>query len=256
MKIVCIGAGQMAHQLMPALEKAGCEVIQVYNRTLEAANLLAAKLRSAIATDDLTTIHPDADIYFLAVSDDAIKTVAEDLKKVIDADKLVLHASGVLNLDELPFEKKATFYPLQSFSDNHDVSWQYIPIIITTNDDDVWIELDQIAAKMSSTVYRMTDLQKSYLHLSAVFANNFSNHMMTLAEVICKEHEYPFEILKPLILETFTKAILAGPSVSQTGPAIRGDEKTIEKHLNLLAQHPELAPVYKIVTKSIEDQNR
>src|SRR5689334_10295183 len=120
MKIVCIGAGQMAHQLMPALEIAGCDVIQVYNRTLEAANLLAAKLRSAIATDDLTSINPEADIYFLAVSDDAIKTVAEDLKKVIDPDKLVLHASGVLNLDELPFEKKATFYPLQSFSDNHD----------------------------------------------------------------------------------------------------------------------------------------
>jgi predicted short-subunit dehydrogenase-like oxidoreductase (DUF2520 family) len=177
--------------------------------------------------------------------------MALELKKIISPGALCVHCSGILELDVLPFNRRAGFYPLQSFSDNHDVSFRFIPIIITTHDDDIWIELDQIAGRLSSSVYRMTDEQKSILHVAAVFANNFSNHMLTLAESICKENQLPFEILKPLILETFSKAILTGPKESQTGPAMRGDAKTIEKHLHLLENHPELTNVYKIITKSI-----
>ncbi|MGB3077905.1 MAG: Rossmann-like and DUF2520 domain-containing protein [Saprospiraceae bacterium] len=255
MKIVCIGAGRLAHQLMPALEDAGCEIIQVYNRTPEAAKLLSDKLKSASHISKLEEVNPDAEIYFLTVSDDVINPMALELKKIISPEALCVHCSGILELDVIPFNRKAGFYPLQSFSDNHDVSFRFIPIIITTHDDDIWIELDQIAGRMSSSVYRMTDEQKSILHVAAVFANNFSNHMLTIAESICKENQLPFEILKPLILETFSKAILSGPKESQTGPAIRGDEKTIEKHLHLLENHPELVDVYKIVTKSIRITN-
>ncbi|MFZ1678918.1 MAG: Rossmann-like and DUF2520 domain-containing protein [Saprospiraceae bacterium] len=251
MKIVCIGAGRLAHQLMPALQDAGCEIMQVYNRTPEAARLLSDKLKSASHTSKLEEIYPDAEIYFLTVSDDVIMPMALELKKIISPEALCVHCSGILELDVLPFNRRAGFYPLQSFSDNHDVSFRFIPIIITTHDDDIWIELDQIAGRLSSAVYRMTDEQKSILHVAAVFANNFSNHMLTLAESICIENQLPFEILKPLILETFSKAILSGPKESQTGPAIRGDMKTIQKHLHLLEQHPELMDVYKIVTKSI-----
>ncbi|MBK9984010.1 MAG: DUF2520 domain-containing protein [Saprospiraceae bacterium] len=255
MKIVCIGAGRLAHQLMPALEDAGCEIIQVYNRTPEAAKLLSDKLKSASHISKLEEVNPDAEIYFLTVSDDVINPMALELKKIISPEALCVHCSGILELDVIPFNRKAGFYPLQSFSDNHDVSFRFIPIIITTHDDDIWIELDQIAGRMSSSVYRMTDEQKSILHVAAVFANNFSNHMLTIAESICKENQLPFEILKPLILETFSKAILSGPKESQTGPAIRGDEKTIEKHLHLLENNPELVDVYKIVTKSIRITN-
>ncbi len=251
MKIVCIGAGRLAHQLMPALQHAGCEIVQVYNRTPEAAKLLSGKLKSASHTSKMDEINPDAEIYFLTLSDDVIKPMALELKKIIRPEALCVHCSGILELDVIPFNRRAGFYPLQSFSDNHDVSFRFIPIIITTHDDDIWIELDQIAGRLSSSVYRMTDEQKSILHVAAVFANNFSNHMLTLAESICKENQLPFEILKPLILETFSKAILAGPKESQTGPAVRGDEKTIEKHLHLLENHPEVLDVYKIVTKSI-----
>lgn len=251
MKIVCIGAGRLSHQLMPALQEAGCDIVQVYNRTPEAAKLLAEKLKSSSYTSKMEEINPDAEIYFLTVSDDVIKPMASALKKIISPEALCVHCSGILELDIIPFNRRAGFYPLQSFSDNHDVSFRFIPIIITTHDDDIWIELDQIAGRLSSSVYRMTDAQKSILHVAAVFANNFSNHMLTLAESICKEKQLPFEILKPLILETFSKAILSGPKASQTGPAIRGDEKTIEKHLHLLENHPGLADVYKIITKSI-----
>ena len=183
-----------------------------------------------------------------------IKPIADKLIRIINPDALVVHCSGILEPDILAFNRKAGFYPLQSFSDNHDVSFRFIPIIITTHDDDIWIMLDQIAGRLSSAVYRMTDEQKSILHVAAVFANNFSNHMLTLADSICKSHQLPFEILKPLIIETFSKAILSGPKSSQTGPAIRGDQKTIEKHLQLLDSQPGLKEVYEVVTKSINRQ--
>ncbi len=251
MKVVCIGAGRLAHQLMPALQEVGCDVVQVYNRSPEAAKALSEKLHSSSFTSTISEIADDADIYFLTLSDDAVKPVADQLYKLIHPDSIGVHCSGILNLDVLPFKRKAGFYPLQSFSDNHDVSWRFIPVIITTPDEDIWVMLDEIAGKLSSSVYRMTDEQKSNLHVAAVFANNFSNHMLTLADLICKEHQLPKEILKPLILETFSKAILSGPLESQTGPAIRGDESTIKKHLKLLANHPELAEVYRVITKSI-----
>lgn len=254
MRIVCIGSGRLAHQLMPALQEAGSEIIQVYNRTYESSKLLAEKV-NATYTSVLADVIQDADVYFLTVSDDVIGALAGELHKVVSKDSLVVHCSGGLDIDVLPFDRRAGFYPLQSFSDNHDVSFRFIPIIITTHDDDIWIELDQVAGRLSSAVYRMTDDQKSILHVAAVFANNFSNHMLTLAESICKTNQLPFEILKPLILETFSKAIISGPKESQTGPAIRGDQKTIDKHLHLLTDHPELVDVYKIVTKSISTFN-
>ncbi len=251
-KIVCIGAGRLANQLMPALEEDGdCEVVQVYNRTAVPAELLSKKLHKASFTSVISEIDKDADIYFLAISDDAIPFVADQLMSIVPIDSIGVHCSGSLELDVLPFERKAGFYPLQSFSLNHEVSWRWIPLIITAPDEDTWLALDEIAGRLSSSVYRMTDEQKSVLHVAAVFANNFSNHMLTLAESICAEQNLPFEILKPLILETFSKAIVSGPRESQTGPAVRGDQKTIEKHLRILAGHEELTAIYKVITRSI-----
>lgn len=255
LKVVCIGAGRLARQLMPALQEADCHIIQVYNRNLAAAQSLADKLTDSSFTAEFSEIVLDADLYFLAVSDDAIEPVADRLNPIMPAEAIGVHCSGSLGLDVLPFKRKAGFYPLQSFSENHDVTWRWIPLVITTPDEDIWTLLDEIAAKLSTSVYRMTDEQKSNLHVAAVFANNFSNHMLTLAENICKSHQLPFEILKPLILETFSKAILSGPRESQTGPAIRKDEKTIEKHLRLLADYPEMRIIYQAITNSIRENS-
>ncbi len=250
-KVVCIGAGKLANQLMPVLEEAECEVMQVYNRTTKPAEALAGKLKNASFTSSISEINPEADLFFLAVSDDAISIVADQLLSIISPSAIVLHCSGSLGLDVLPFKRKAAFYPLQSFSIDHQVSWRWIPLIITTTDEDIWTILDEIAGAISTSVYRMTDEQKSVLHVAAVFTNNFSNHMLTLAEKICVDHQLPFEMLKPLILETFSKAILNGPGENQTGPAVRGDQKTIEKHLALIKDDAEMTDIYKAITNSI-----
>ncbi len=251
MKVVCIGAGKLANQLMPALQSAGCEIMQIYNRTAEPAKILSDKLDAIPYTTIIAQMVNDADAYFFTIADDAVPLIADQVNSLVTKNALGVHCSGSLSLDVLPFLNKAGFYPLQSFSEHHDVSWKFIPIIITTDDESIWMTLDEIASKMSSAVYRMTDYQKSLLHVAAVFANNFSNHMLALAETICKTNNLPFEILKPLIMETFSKAIISGPSSSQTGPAIRGDAKTIEKHMQLLSNYPELGEVYRVVTESI-----
>jgi|SRR5687768_9250828 len=252
MNVVCIGSGQLANQLMPALESSGCKIVQIYNRSEETARVLGSKLNSTPFTTLISEVRSDADIYFFTLSDDAIPLVADQLYPIIHKKAIGVHCSGGLTLDALPFSKRAGFYPLQSFSDNHEVSWKYIPIIITTEDENIWDTLDNIASKISTVVYRMTDSQKAILHVAAVFANNFSNHMLVLAERICKENNLPYEILKPLVMETFSKAIISGPSESQTGPAVRGDVQTIEKHLQTLKEYPELLKIYRLITESIK----
>ncbi len=254
MKIVCLGAGRLAHHLMPALQHAGCNIIQVYNRAHWPAVLLAQKLHAASHVTSLEELDKTADVYFLTVSDDAVLEVASQLESMHELDGLIVHCSGVLGLNVLPHERKGIFYPLQTFSEHHETEWHHTPIIISANRQADMEVLATLAGKISAATYQMSDEQKSVIHLAAVFANNFTNHMMTLAESICAQHHVSFDILKPLIRTTFQKALLLGPSNSQTGPAIRGDEITIEKHLKLLEDHPDLAEVYRIVTKSIVNQ--
>lgn len=251
MKVVCIGAGRLAQHLMPELQRAGCDIIQVYNRTDYSAQLLSQKLNDASVLSDINQIAKDADIYFITLSDDAIYSVSI-LLQLQDINGIVVHCSGAAEYDILPFPKKGVFYPLQTFSGVHKVDWTTIPIIITSDSEEVVSKLETLARKISSTVVEMTDTQKSALHLAAVFANNFTNHILSLAGNICARHNVPFEILKPLIQTTIDNALEHGPSESQTGPAIRGDDRTIEKHVQMLDTHPEILEVYKVITKSIE----
>ena len=251
MNIVCIGAGRLAHHLMPALQHAGCNILQVYNRTPWPAILLSQKLNASSHITNLREVVRDADLYCLALSDDAIQEVARQLEAIHDIQGIGIHCSGVLSMDILPFDRRAVFYPLQTFSEHHEVEWSHTPIIITSEQEEISNRLQELARKISNEVYLMSDKQRSVVHLSAVFANNFTNHMLSLAEKICDENKVPFSILKPLIQTTIQKAMDLGPQESQTGPAIRGDELTIEKHIDLLKSHPEMIDVYRTITISI-----
>ena len=251
-KIVCIGAGRLAYHLMPRLEHSGHQVVQVYNRTPEHAAGLITKLHQAEITDTIDAITPDADLYFFTLRDDVMPEIAARLTPLEDGHRIFLHCSGVAALDALPFTRRGSFYPLQSFSYAHEVPWEITPILITAELPDVRKTLISLASTITQSVYTVSDDQKSRLHLAAVFANNFTNHMLALAEKICKDHGLSFDILKPLIQETCTKALDVGPGESQTGPAIRRDEKTIDKHLDLLQYQPQLAEIYRLITESIK----
>ncbi len=253
--LVCLGAGRLAHHLMPALEHAGCEVVQVFNRTESAALILANRLGASAYTSDPAKIRRDADAYFLTIADDAIASVARQVAYLENDNAIFIHCSGVLPMDILPFQRRGVFYPLQTFSPGHHIPWKTTPLLITASRADILDELRTVAQNLSNAVYEISDQDKTFLHLAAVFANNFTNHMLTLAERLCRQHQVPFDILKPLIRETFEKALEAGPSHSQTGPAIRGDEKTLEKHIQLLADLPALQDLYRLMTHSIRSSS-
>jgi predicted short-subunit dehydrogenase-like oxidoreductase (DUF2520 family) len=248
--IVCIGAGKLANQLMPALKLAGFEINQVYSRTIVSANTLAIQLKT-VATTDLSQIQKDADFYFFALKDDVLENVVKELGHLENERSLFVHTSGILPLNAIPFKRKGIFYPLQTFSPGHSVEWKTTPILVTGENEEINTRLTTMASKISDLVYKVSDQDRAALHVAAVFANNFTNHMLTLAEKICNEHHVPFEILKPIIRETIEKALDAGPSNSQTGPAVRGDQKTMDKHLNMLEGDPVLQELYLVISKSI-----
>ena len=251
-KVVCIGTGRLAYNLMPKLENAGCQVIELYNRTPEHITSLAKLLPGARVVHDISTITSEGDLYFFTLRDDAIASVATSLLHLQDNHKIFVHCSGVSSLDILPFDRKGSFYPLQTFSYSHEIPWETTPILITATQSDIESQLMDIGHHISQWVQPITDQQKSYLHLAAVFANNFTNHMLTLSEKICLDHGVSFALLKPLIEETIQKAMDSGPVAGQTGPAIRKDQQTIERHLAMLNQHPDVAELYRLITASIQ----
>jgi predicted short-subunit dehydrogenase-like oxidoreductase (DUF2520 family) len=253
LRIVCIGAGRLAGHLMPQLEQAGHRVIQVYSRTQAHAEALASTLEAAEVPGSLRQVDPEADLYFLTVPDDAIPDVSRVLAPRIHGG-IILHCSGVAPLEALEeAERRGIFYPLQSFSPGAAIVWREVPIFITADDPSIRETLLRLGRQVSDQVVVLDEKQKAWLHVAAVFANNFSNHTLDLAEHICISAGISFDWLKPLIRLTFEKALEVGPAESQTGPAVRNDVHTIERHIALLRQHPEWQQLYALLTESIRE---
>lgn len=192
---------------------------------------------------------PSADVAIVAVSDDAIAEVSSKIDT-----NLVVHTSGGSHINSLKNPKnKGVFYPLQSFSKLKEVNFNDIPICLEAESDADYHLLEKIAKLISSKVYRIDSKQREIIHVSAVFANNFSNHMFSIADEICESNQIPFDILHPLINETVKKLSDLAPREAQTGPAVRNDQETIKKHLLLLPDKYQL--IYKRLTESIQNEH-
>ncbi len=243
-KITMIGAGNLATHLSRALLHADHEIVQVYSRTEESASILANDLKCPY-TSDLNSII-SSELAIIAVKDDAI----EEVEKHIYFPKV--HTSGTKDMDSLSNSKIGVFYPLQTFSKNSNMDFKNIPICIEANDSSFYKLINNLACSITSSVYKLDSEQRKQLHLAAVIACNFSNLMYRFSENICKEHSIPFEILQPLIIETANKIQSLPPSKAQTGPAQRGDELTIKKHIAALVGNDELQRIYETLSNSIK----
>lgn len=250
MKIALLGSGNVATHLAKALKAIGEEVIQVYSPNFEHAKLLADELE-AVAVNHLDEVSSTADLYIISVKDDAIESVAVGLKNV---DGLVVHTSGTTDLKILSSNVKnaGVFYPLQTFSKSKAVSFKNIPICLEANSDDNLNLLKTLANKLSHQVYELDGEKRKILHLAAVFACNFTNHLYTLANQLLEKNNLDFEIIRPLITETADKVMVNLPENVQTGPAIRMDKNTMNQHLSMLADLPELQEIYQTLSKSIK----
>jgi len=247
-KIILIGSGNLATQLVKLFIKKGFQILQVYSPHIEHAQTLAA-LAGCDATDDLEKIREDADLYIIAVKDDAIPEINSSLRL---PGKVVVHTSGAGGLDEINQVSNNTgvFYPLQTFSKNRDMDWQKIPLIIEGSNTGTALMLKQFAENISGSVFEMDSEERKRMHVAAVFANNFVNHLLGEAKEILDE-KIPLSILEPLVRETIEKAFSQGIEASQTGPAKRHDVKTIEVHLKLLESLPDAQNIYRAITDSI-----
>ncbi|HIY76632.1 MAG TPA: DUF2520 domain-containing protein [Candidatus Sphingobacterium stercorigallinarum] len=251
MSIVMIGSGNLATQLAIALQNSGHQITQVWSRQLAHAEDLARRL-STEATDHWENLDKNADVYVLAVSDQAITEVAQGLM-LNHPDALILHCSGATSMDVLSrFKNFGVLYPVQTFSKHIPIDFAQIPIGIEGNRPEAYAALASIANALSGRVFDCDSAQRLALHVSAVFANNFTNALLLTAADILAQHQLPFDILTPIIEETVEKAVTHHPIKVQTGPAVRDDQVTLEKHLNFLSMNPEWQLIYQKISDLIK----
>lgn len=242
-EVVIIGSGNVATHLYNAfLNASDVKVIQVFARTQSLAIPLELQTSN---WEDLK----EASIYVISVSDDAIEEVASQIPY---KNKLVVHTSGTTSIEVLPFEKRGVFYPLQTFSKDKSIDFSIIPVCVEASNEKERLLLFQLASYISSKVYTVSSEQRKALHVAAVFVCNFTNHLYQIGASICETNKVSFEVLIPLIEETAKKIEYLTPKQAQTGPALRGDIKTIESHLNFLS-HSEYKEVYQTITQSIQN---
>ena len=253
-QVSIIGSGNVAQHLISAFLKAqnnSAEIglVQVYSRHAES---VAHLLDSNSITNDFNTLRP-ADLYLIAVSDDAIPSVSAQLPF---KNRLVAHTSGSVSITDLDHQnRKAVFYPLQTFSKNRAVNFNEVPICLEAQNASDYELLEKVAKSISEKTYEIQSEQRKAMHLAAVFVNNFVNHLYQIASDICEEHQVPFEILKPLLHETANKVMTLEPKEAQTGPAKRKDTHTIQRHLELLTNENH-KKIYELLTQSIQTDGK
>lgn len=243
--VVIFGAGNVATHLFDAFNKTNkVTVVQWFNRDLKR---IESYKNSISITNDFSKL-VDAEIYILAISDDAISEFSKQLPL---HNKLIVHTSGSVGIHDLDKKhRRGVFYPLQTFSKDHDIDFKDVPICIETIEKSDFQILKDLAQAIESPYYKINTEQRQTLHLSAVYVNNFTNHLYRIAHEISDTKGINFDVLKPLILETAKKVQTMSPFMAQTGPAKRNDKKTIKKHLKLIENKDHKA-IYELLTNSI-----
>ena len=244
--VVILGAGNVGVHLFEAFNKAENIVVnQWFNRDLKRIE----SYKNSIAITSAFSELADADIYILAVSDDAIAALSSQLPF---HDKLVVHTSGTVGIHDLDRKhRRGVFYPVQTFSKDSEIDFKDVPICIEALEKPDLQLLKNLAEALGSPYYKISTEQRQILHLSAVFVNNFTNQLYRIAHEISDAKGINFDVLKPLILETAKKVQTLSPYMAQTGPAKRNDKKTIKKHLKLLENEDHKA-IYELLTNSIK----
>ena len=254
--ISIIGSGNLGYHLAQRFQERGLIIDQVFSRKEENARQLAEIINTRYCTQ-LSEIQSLSDLYILAVSDGAIQEVAKQISLILPENSLVVHTSGATpsSVFRGHFDNRGIFYPLQSFSKEKVVDFEKIPICVHAHYPNSLQQLKTLAQRISPKVYEIDDEQRAYLHVAAVFANNFSNYLFHVAHELCQQHQVPFDLLRPLILETAQKVQDHPPIQMQTGPAIRSDEATMNRHLELLKKHPSWMLLYQSLSTLVQDMS-
>lgn len=249
--IVFIGAGNVATHLAKALSGRGFRIAQVYSCTEDAAQALAAVL-DAPCTTDLSAVIPDAALYIVALRDEAFVRLLPEIVAGKE-DALWVHTAGSIPMQvwEGHVRRYGVLYPMQTFSKQREVDFAHIPLFVEAVSETENRLLKELAALLSDKVYEADSVQRKSLHLAAVFACNFTNHLYAVAEELLTKYGLPFEVMLPLIDETARKVHRLSPRQAQTGPAVRYDRNVMEAHLQMLAGEPAWQELYRLLSDGI-----
>jgi len=253
-KIGIIGTGNVAWHLARNLENSGHVISCVYDREIDKAKQFTLDYFNAKPTNKHNLITIDASIFIMAISDDAIEEVAGNL--ILPEEAHLFHTSGTKPLSALGYANTnniGVFYPLQTFSKGKQTDISKVPFCLEAETAESKAVLSKLATSISNEVHFIDSHQRAVIHLSAVVACNFSNHMMSIAKGILESNEMSFDLLKPLVAETINKAIAIGPEAAQTGPARRKDLETLDKQYNSLQNDENVAKIYELVSQHILD---
>ncbi len=251
--IALVGAGNVASHLGPAFKKQGHKIVQVYSKTEKSAKALAATLGTNFITD-LSALDYSADIFLFCLKDDALFNV---LNQTRFANQILIHTSGSLPMDifkNFGFHY-GVLYPVQTLVRERIIDLSNVPFCIEASTPFAESLIVKLASGISRNVEFVDSKKRVILHIAAVFACNFTNHMFYIAEKLMNENGLDPDLLKPLIQETYAKIMETDPQTAQTGPAKRGDLKTITEHLNILRDHPGMQKIYTFVSESIAESS-
>lgn len=246
-----LGSGNVAFHLGKVLVQNGIGVDAVYSPNKDHAAELAKEFNTRAFSDE-TNLPLSSDLYIIAVKDTAIEEVSNRLPEV---NGLVVHTSGNTSLEVLEkHNHSGVFYPLQTLSKQSEVNFTHVPILLEAKQQEDLEVLKQLARKIGAKSYEVDSEKRKVVHVAAVFANNFSNHLYGIAQQILTANNLSFDMLKPLILETANKVQSHNPHEVQTGPAVRNDIQTMEMHLKLIEAMPQYKEIYKILSRGIQSK--
>ena len=252
MRIVIIGTGNTATVLGRLFRHAGHSIIQVIGRTSQQAEKIGSILQASF-TIDQKQLDTEADMYVIAVTDSAISNIISWLR--VDK-KLVVHTAASVESSILSECTKnyGVLYPLQSLRKEMDYLPE-IPFLVEGNTEDNGTLIYDFAKTISTQVAFANGQQRLLTHIAAIMVGNFTNHLYAMAEDFCNKQNIDFKMLLPSIKETAERLNKFSPAAMQTGPAVRNDTITIEKHIQLLEQYPFHRSIYGFLTESIQRWN-
>lgn len=242
---VIIGAGNIAHSLVPALKAAGIAPKLIISRSLDSAKQLASREGIPFYSSDLRDIHKDNSLLILAVPDSQILQVAKELTNLkVDFSTLYcVHLSGSEDLRALtPLEKQGahtgSLHILQTFPDKRPVPLQNVFAGFEAADVKIRSTISRLGEALELRIFEVSPKQKAFYHLAGVFASNFLVANMHQAAGGMKQAgvktQVPQQMLEGLVRTTVNNIMRNGVKHSLSGPVARGDKKTVEKHIRAM----------------------
>lgn len=246
-----IGYGRLAKHLVPAIQAADIEINQWYVRN-ESFHDEIRNLFRVDPVSHITELNEDSDLIIMMVSDHAI----DDISQALNLEHtLICHTSGMTSVNAIAQTERGIFYPLNTFS-GLDHSWNCeTPIFIQATNHEAYTLLRQLAKKISSNVQLLDESTMPIIHTAAVVSQNFSNHLIAQAETLLESHGQNRKVILPLLESMISNLKLNPARSNQTGPAIRRDQETIEKQIDLLQKNKSLLYIYKSLTRSIQSED-